>query len=133
MVSLQEGERQVLDVLPFCLRGRALEWHTQLSEETQLDMALSQPRAVALLEREFRRYPLEARRQAKLVTFSFETADKMPLADYLFIQPAMFKGGRGHQLAGSSVALLAIFYKQMQSVTPYVYYEKSPKSAFSPR
>lgn len=97
MVSLQEGERQVLDVLPFCLRG--LEWHTQLSEEAQLDMALSQPRAVALSQREFRRYPLEARRQAKLVTFSFETADKMPLADYLFIHPAIFKGGRGHQLA----------------------------------
>lgn len=30
-----------LDAIPFCLRGRALEWHTQLAEEMKLDMALS--------------------------------------------------------------------------------------------
>lgn len=30
-----------LDAIPFCLRGRALEWNTQLAEEMKLDMALS--------------------------------------------------------------------------------------------
>lgn len=83
VVALQEGEQPVLDMIPFCLRGRALEWHTQLPEEAQMDMSLSLPRAIALLEREFRPDPLEARRQAKSVTFSFDNVDKLPLADYL--------------------------------------------------
>lgn len=80
---MQEGEQQVLDVLPFCLRGCALEWHTQLLEDTQLDVAVSLPQVIALLEQEFRADPLEARWRAKSVTFSFEMVDKMPLADYL--------------------------------------------------
>lgn len=83
VVALQEGEQPVLAALPFCLRGRALEWHTQLPSETQLDMAISLPKSIALLEQEFRRDPLEARREAKLVTFSFDKARTLPLADYL--------------------------------------------------
>ena len=50
VVSPQEGEQQVPGVLPFCLRDRALGWHTQLPDEDQLDMAHSPPRAITLPE-----------------------------------------------------------------------------------
>ena len=83
IVALQEGEQAVLTVLPFCLQGQALEWHTQLPTDTQIDMALSLPCLIALLVQEFKRDLLEARWEAKTVTFSFNKAHVLPLADYL--------------------------------------------------
>lgn len=82
-MALQEGEQAVLTVLPFCLQGQALEWHMQLLTDTQMDMVLSLPHLIALLVQEFKRDPLEARQEAKTVTFSFDKAHVLPLVDYL--------------------------------------------------
>jgi hypothetical protein len=83
IVANQEGNQPVLDVLPFCLKGRALEWHTSLPPHTIMDLNRSLDLWCACLEREFKRDPLEARRTARQLTFSFGTVDTMSLADYL--------------------------------------------------
>ena len=94
IVALQEGEQAVLTVLPFCLQGQALQWHTQLPTGTQMDMALSLPRSIALLVQEFKRDPLEARQEAKTVTFSFDKAHVLPLVDYLSKKVTLLRAAR---------------------------------------
>lgn len=84
VVVAQEGELPVLNVLPFCLKGRALDWHTQLPEETHQKLSTSLKLWYELLEKEFMKDPIEARREARQLRFTFANSSTLPLADYLF-------------------------------------------------
>jgi hypothetical protein len=83
IVAAQEGEGAVLDTLPFCLKGRSLEWHTTLPEDVHEDLATSLSLWIRMLDQEFSKDPIEARRGARRLRFSFNEAAEMSLADYL--------------------------------------------------
>lgn len=53
IVAAQEGEGAVLDVLPFCLKGRSLEWHTTLPEDVHDGLAISLQLWIRMLDQEF--------------------------------------------------------------------------------
>lgn len=48
IVAAQEGSQLILDVLPFCLKGRALEWHMELDEDVHVELALIHCRLVLI-------------------------------------------------------------------------------------
>lgn len=83
IVAMQEGKWLVLEALLFCFYGQVLKWHTQLLSDTQLDMVLSLPCAVMLLDQEFKKDLLEAWHKTKIISFSFKRASELPLIDYL--------------------------------------------------
>jgi hypothetical protein len=58
-VAAQEGDRAVLDVLPFCLKGRSLEWHTTLPEDVYEDLAIPLQLWIRMLDQEFSKDPIE--------------------------------------------------------------------------
>ncbi|OJD25138.1 hypothetical protein ACJ73_03495 [Blastomyces percursus] len=66
-MATQEGENTVLRVFPFCLKGRALEWHNGLSPECKNEMA----QALDITIDELR------------LCFTFEKADELPLTAYI--------------------------------------------------
>lgn len=84
VVAAQEGEQPVLNILPFCLKGRALDWHTQLPESTHEELSNSLRLWYELLETEFKKDPIEARREARQLRFTFTNSSTLSLADYLF-------------------------------------------------
>jgi hypothetical protein len=58
------GRKAVLKVLPLCLRGKALDWYTHLSESTTEDMQHSIKLWAKYLDRRFKQNPLDARKEA---------------------------------------------------------------------
>lgn len=69
IIVAQEGERPVLNILPFCLKGRALTWHTELPEVLQDQMAHEVEVWYEELEQEFKRQLIEARQEACQLKF----------------------------------------------------------------
>jgi hypothetical protein len=83
-VAYQHGISSVLEVLPLCMRGQALQWHTSLLPDTQRRLSLDLNYWCELLEQEFKKDPLIARREARNLQFKFSTADTVSLSDYLY-------------------------------------------------
>lgn len=91
IIVAQEGQRPVLNVLPFCLKGRALTWHTELPEVLQDQMAHEVEVWYDELEREFKRPAIEARQEARQLKFRFKKADDLSLADYLVQKTSLLR------------------------------------------
>ncbi|GFF30566.1 hypothetical protein IFM46972_02956 [Aspergillus udagawae] len=91
IVAQQEGVQSVLNVLPFCLKGRALTWHTELPDDIQDEMAYSLDAWIRALDTEFATNPINARREARELRFSFARADDVTLADYLIKKVSLLR------------------------------------------
>jgi hypothetical protein len=91
MVAQQEGVHSVLNVLPFCLKGRALTWHTELPDDIQDEMAYSLHAWIRALDNEFTTDLIKARRDARHLHFYFSRADDMPLAEYLIQKVSLLR------------------------------------------
>ena len=78
-----EGEQAVLNVLPLCLAGDALEWHTDLPTDTKLDMNESLAEWTAQLLAEFKPDATTAHTEAARLKFRFATRDELSLSTYL--------------------------------------------------
>ena len=77
------GKQAVLKVLPLCLRGKALDWYTHLSEDITEDMQYSLGTWIKHLERRFKRNPLDARREADRLKFRYSKETDLPLRDFI--------------------------------------------------
>ena len=86
-----EGDAEVLHILPRCLKGDALEWHTFLPSSTKLIMN----RDLAEWERqiwdEFKPNESAAAMEAKRLKFQFSTIDEIPLGTYLRKKAALLR------------------------------------------
>lgn len=77
------SERDVLHVLPLCLKGEAQQWYTYLSDDVTADMERSLAIATRNLERRFKKNVFEARYEADRLKFRFAKEKELPLREYV--------------------------------------------------
>jgi hypothetical protein len=82
-VAAVEGVTAVLRVLPLCLTGDALDWHTSLPRYVQDQMNVSLEEWKIQLTAEFKPDVSKAHDAAFKLRFRFEDQDELPLNSYL--------------------------------------------------
>lgn len=85
IVARTEGSQHVCDQLPFCLRGHALTWHTELDDATLSSLSHDLNAWYAALLTEFRPDPISARAEARKLRFDFNRSE-LKLSDYLYLK-----------------------------------------------
>jgi hypothetical protein len=80
-VSEEEGEEEVLRVLPYCLKGRALTWHTGLDRLTKKELRGSINSWVQALNEEYQENQLEAYQRAREMVYQFD--DEIDVGTYI--------------------------------------------------
>lgn len=120
-VATHEGVYPVLSVLPFCLKGRAREWHTTLGPQAQRMMSTSLDSALFMLEREFRKDPIEARQEANQLRFSFGGSISLP--EYLTKKISLLRAAGAYDLEGLKYDLWYGLEDSLASLAPILQQE----------
>lgn len=120
-VANHEGVYPVLSVLPFCLKGRAREWHTTLGPHAQAAMSTSFDSALLMLEREFRKDPIQAREDANRLRFSFSSSTSLP--EYLTKKVSLLRAAGAYDLEGLKYDLWYGLEDGLASLAPIIPYE----------
>jgi hypothetical protein len=81
-LAAQEGEIEVLRVLPLCLKGDALKWYTGLNKYTKIAMSTSLERWVEELQNEYTPNQIKSLSKARALKYRFNNED-LPLSTYI--------------------------------------------------
>jgi hypothetical protein len=82
-VASVEGTEAVLRVLPLCLAGDALDWHTSLPRHIQSIMNTDVSEWILQLNAEFKKDTGKAHEEAYKLRFRFDNMEELPLNSYL--------------------------------------------------
>jgi hypothetical protein len=82
-VASVEGTEAVLRILPLCLAGDALDWHTSLPRHIQSIMNTDMSEWILQLNAEFKKDTGKAHEEAYKLRFRFDNMEELPLNSYL--------------------------------------------------
>jgi hypothetical protein len=81
---MQEDKHAMLNVLPYYMRGAALDWHGSVLPALVAELMILLDIWYRYLKNEFQTDLLKAREEMKKLQFSFERTLDLNLTDYLF-------------------------------------------------